>query len=104
MIAEWWRRSMGDDKDHLRKISPMRRAEAVKSPVLILHGENDTVVEVDQSREMADRLKKAGKRVRYVEMKGDDHWLSAATTRTQMLKEIEVFLAEHLGAGVQAPD
>jgi acetyl esterase/lipase len=96
MIAEWWRRSMGDDKTHLRRVSPMRNAEAVKSPVLILHGENDTVVEVDQSRSMADRLRKAGKQVRYVEMKGDDHWLSTGPTRTQMLKEIEAFLAEHL--------
>ncbi len=96
MIAEWWRRSMGDDKDHLRNVSPMRHAEAVKAPVLILHGENDTVVEVEQSRSMADKLKRAGKQVRYVEMKGDDHWLSTGPTRTQMLKEIEAFLAENL--------
>jgi dipeptidyl aminopeptidase/acylaminoacyl peptidase len=96
MVAEWWRRSMGDDKDHLRAVSPVRHAEALRVPVLILHGENDTVVEVEQSRSMADKLKRAGKQVRYVEMKGDDHWLSTGPTRTQMLKEIEAFLAEHL--------
>jgi acetyl esterase/lipase len=97
MIAEWWSRSMGDDKAHLRKVSPIHHAQAISAPVLILHGEMDTVVPVEQSREMVARLKDTGKQVRYIEMKGDDHWLSAAPTRTQMLKEIETFLAEHLG-------
>jgi dipeptidyl aminopeptidase/acylaminoacyl peptidase len=102
MIAEWWRRSMGEDKDHLRKVSPMRHAAAIQVPVLILHSEQDTVVPVEQSRDMVARLKDAGKPVRYVEMEGDDHWLSAATTRTQMLKEIETFLSQHLAAKTQA--
>jgi dipeptidyl aminopeptidase/acylaminoacyl peptidase len=101
-IAEWWRRSMGEDKDHLRKVSPMRHAQAIRVPVLILHGEQDTVVPVEQSRDMVAKLKGAGKSVRYVEMKGDDHWLSAAPTRTQMLQEIETFLNQHLAAKPQA--
>jgi len=29
-----------------------------------------------------------------VELGGDDHWLSSASTRTQMLQEIETFLAK----------
>ena len=38
----------------------------------------------------------AGRNVRYVELGGDDHWLSSASTRTQMLQEIEGFLAQSL--------
>jgi hypothetical protein len=34
--------------------------------------------------------------VRYVELGRDDHWLSSAGTRTQMLQEIEAFLAKSL--------
>jgi dipeptidyl aminopeptidase/acylaminoacyl peptidase len=54
------------------------------------------VVPIEQGRSMNGRLKRAGKDVRYVEMAGDDHWLSTAPTRTQMLSEVEKFLADHL--------
>ena len=95
MIAEWWRKSMGaDDMDHLRKVSPIRHADAVRVPMLLIHGVEDTVVPVEQSRDMNAKLLRAKKDVRYVEIKGDDHWLSSASTRTQMLQEIETFLAK----------
>ena len=95
-ISEWWRKSMGSDKDHLRKISPIRHAEQVKIPILLMHGAEDTVVEVEQSRNMYKKLKNARRDVKYVELGSDDHWLSSAVTRTQMLQEIETFLATNL--------
>jgi dipeptidyl aminopeptidase/acylaminoacyl peptidase len=97
IVAEWWRESMGaDDKEHLRKISPLRHADQVKVPILLLHGIEDTVVPVEQSRRMSARLERAKRDVKYVELGGDDHWLSSASTRTQMLREIETFLAQAL--------
>ena len=97
MAAKWWGSSMGGDHiDHLRKISPLRQAAAVRVPLLLIHGLEDTVVPVDQSRSMNARLVQAKKDVRYVEIKGDDHWLSSASTRTQVLQEIDTFLATSL--------
>jgi acetyl esterase/lipase len=99
MGAEWWGKSMGaDDMDHLRKVSPIRHADQVRVPVLLIHGAEDTVVPVEQSRAMNAKLQKAKVDVRYVELKGDDHWLSSASTRTQVLQEIETFLAKTIGA------
>ncbi len=102
--AEWWTSSIGDrvdDREHIRAISPANLAQDVRIPILLMHGVNDTVVPIAQSRIMRDRLRQAGKDVRYVELTGDDHWLSLAATRTQMLREIETFLAEHIGAGAR---
>jgi dipeptidyl aminopeptidase/acylaminoacyl peptidase len=65
-------------------------------PTLILHGAEDTVVPVEQSRAMNAKLLRAKKNVRYVELKGDDHWLSSASTRTQVLEEIDAFLTQSL--------
>ena len=50
MPAEWWSKSMGSDMDQLRKISPLRKADQVRIPILLLHGIEDSVVPVDQSR------------------------------------------------------
>lgn len=97
--AEWWRASMGaDDMAHLRRVTPIDHAEAVRAPILILHGRDDAVVSVEQSRTMAARLRRANKDVRFVELQGDDHWLSEAPSRTQVLREMEQFLAQHIGA------
>lgn len=97
MAAEWWRRSMGDDMKHLRSVSPVRLAAQVRAPILLLHGVDDSIVPIEQSRSMESSLRRAGKTVRFVELRGDDHWLSSASTRTQMLREVETFLVEHLG-------
>jgi dipeptidyl aminopeptidase/acylaminoacyl peptidase len=45
---------------------------------------------------MNSKLVRAKKNVRYVEIKGDDHWLSSASSRTRVLQEIETFLAASL--------
>jgi dipeptidyl aminopeptidase/acylaminoacyl peptidase len=49
---------------------------------------------------MANALKAAGKPYKLVELRGEDHWLSRTETRQQMLTELEAFLREHLGPGV----
>jgi dipeptidyl aminopeptidase/acylaminoacyl peptidase len=87
---------MGNDMDHLRKVSPLRQADRAKIPILLLHGIEDSVVPVEQSRSMNKKLLNGKKNVRYVELGGDDHWLSSASMRTQMLQELETFLASSL--------
>lgn len=96
MAAEWWGKSMGDP-DHLRKVSPKAQASRAKAPILLIHGTDDTVVPVEQSRRMHSTLRGENKDVTYVELKGDDHWLSSASMRTEMLRELEKFLGKHLG-------
>ncbi|MEQ1619533.1 MAG: prolyl oligopeptidase family serine peptidase [Terricaulis sp.] len=99
--ADYWRISIGDreeDAQRLRERSPANLADRVRIPILLMHGSDDTVVPILQSRRMEARLRDAGKEVRFVELRGDDHWLSDAATRIQMLRELEAFLAQHLGA------
>jgi dipeptidyl aminopeptidase/acylaminoacyl peptidase len=100
--SEWWRLSIGDrvrDRDHLRSVSPANLAQNARAPILLIHGNNDSVVPFLQSREMLDALRAAGKDVRMVTLDRDDHWLSNAQTRIQMLREVETFLAQYLQPG-----
>ena len=98
-VADYWRLSIGDpvaDRDRIAAASPYIHAADARAPILLLHGQQDSTVPIDQSRRMKEALERAGKSVRYVELVGDDHYLSAASTRTRMLEEVDAFLKPHL--------
>jgi dipeptidyl aminopeptidase/acylaminoacyl peptidase len=67
--------------------------------VLLIHGEDDTVVQIRQSVEMHARLTAAGKDAELIRLKGEDHWLSSSSTRTAMLKAAVEFVQKHNPAG-----
>lgn len=84
------------DRGKLAAMSPARHADAVKAPILLIHGDKDTVVLPSQSLLMADRLKAAGKPHELVILKGENHYLTKTATRTQTLEALETFLGKHL--------
>jgi dipeptidyl aminopeptidase/acylaminoacyl peptidase len=98
----YWRLAMGVDDtgpatERLKAASPAEHAESAKAPVLLIHGRDDTVVPIEQSRIMERALRSAGKDVQLVELEGEDHWLSRASTRLETLRTLDSFLAKHLG-------
>ena len=100
-VLDYWNKSIlaGDfDKDALKQISPYFSAQKIKIPVLLLHGENDTVVEYEQSRLMSKAIKKANGDVRLVKLKDDDHYLQNSKTRIQAVKETVEFVEKHIGS------
>jgi len=78
--------------------SPAKHAERVQAAVLLIHGRDDSVVLSGQSRKMERALRDAGKNVQFVELDGEDHWLSEADTRLETLEALDTFLAQHLGS------
>ena len=96
---DYWREDIGavTDPQVIAK-SPARAAGRVRAPILLIHGTEDTVVPIEQSRVMAHALKEAGKQFEFVELPGEDHWMSQSTTRIRMLTELERFLAKNLAA------
>ncbi|MGE6698825.1 alpha/beta hydrolase family protein [Hyphomonas sp. NPDC076900] len=95
----YWRRVIADGDTRakrMREVSPINFADQVKIPILMVHGEDDTVVPIAQSEKMQRALKKYGKDVTLVRLKGEDHWLSGSETRIEMLRALDAFLAKHL--------
>ena len=76
--------------------SPARHADAVRAPVLLIHGDKDTVVPIEQSRRMAEVLKAAGKPYEFVILENENHYLTRSATRTRTLEALEQFLAKNL--------
>jgi len=96
--VRYWNRFMGAARLNdraLDELSPAHLAASVDSPLLLIHGKDDTVVPIEQSRVMAEALRRAGKPVELVELPGEDHWLSRSATRQRMLAETVRFLETH---------
>jgi dipeptidyl aminopeptidase/acylaminoacyl peptidase len=81
--------------DALEAISPLAHASEADAPILLIHGDKDTVVPIAQSEDVASALKHAGKTVDFVELDGEDHWLSRSATRLQMLKTMMAFVEKY---------
>jgi dipeptidyl aminopeptidase/acylaminoacyl peptidase len=97
-VVRYWNRFMGADRlgdRDLDPISPAKQAARADAPILLLHGRDDTVVPFEQSRVLAEALRAAGKPYEFIELSGEDHWLSRADTRQRMLTETVRFLQAH---------
>jgi dipeptidyl aminopeptidase/acylaminoacyl peptidase len=94
-----WKRRFGseDDSSKADAQSPANFADRVKVPILLLHSDKDTTVDIEQSEIEERALKHAGKQVEFVKLDGDDHYLEYADSRIKLLKEIDRFLAAHIG-------
>jgi len=98
----YWLKSLGDpvvDRDRLNARSPILMASDWKTPTLLIHGDEDGIVQVEQSRRMQRALQEAGKSVKYIEIKGMGHGPSTDEENTKVLGEIESFLASCMGTG-----
>ena len=94
---EAWRKMLGGAPvAKLQATSPAHLANNIRAPVLLIHGDQDTVVPFEQSQNMADALKAAGKPVELVTLAGENHYLTKAATRTQTLEALDAFLAKNL--------
>jgi dipeptidyl aminopeptidase/acylaminoacyl peptidase len=70
-------------------------AAQADAPILLIHGNSDTVVRYEQSTAMAAALRKANKPVEFVTLADEDHWLSHSETRRAMIEATVRFVEAH---------
>jgi dipeptidyl aminopeptidase/acylaminoacyl peptidase len=96
---KYWVKAIGDpktDADRLAAISPVTYAKTWTTPLLLIHGDKDEVVDVAQSRIMKRALDAQHKPVRYIEIKQMGHGPQTDAETTQVLTEMDSFLAQYL--------
>jgi dipeptidyl aminopeptidase/acylaminoacyl peptidase len=93
----FWDTRIGDDSAQQDATSPALHADQVRAPILLMHGRHDTTVPYNQSEMERDALQTAGKTVTLVTFDDDDHYMTLASTRLQMLTALERFLAANIG-------
>lgn len=82
----------------MRQQSPSRRADELKTPLLLAHGERDLIVDFKhQYKIMQSALKKSKANVTFLPLKNGDHYLSRGDNRLAYHQALDKFLGEHLG-------
>jgi len=102
----YWVKSQGDpnaDAARMLAHSPYRLASGWKTPTLLIHGDQDDIVPIEESRQMKRALEGAGKPVRYIEIEGMGHGPSSVDEWTRVLSEVEAFLVAHIGEAGPSP-
>lgn len=87
---------IGDDKQDLKSRSAAYHVDKIKAPILLVHGEDDRVVDINQSKKMAGELERNDKPFKFVVLKNGDHYLSIQENRHRLFKEMDAFLTSHL--------
>jgi len=96
---QYWLKSIGDPErrqDALVAASPVTYASQYQPPVLLIHGTEDSIVSPDQSRIMEAALKKAGKDVKLIMFKGEDHSDWANEDEIAALTAVANFIEAHI--------
>jgi pimeloyl-ACP methyl ester carboxylesterase len=99
----YWLRAIGDpttDAQRLRDASPLQQVAKIKAPVLLIHGTDDDIVPIAQSRAMEKALDKAGHPTDLVELENQGHSFWTVGSEMRALAAIDAFLWKHLGPGV----
>jgi acetyl esterase/lipase len=84
------------DRWFLARVSPLRAAQAIDVPLLVVHGELDTNVPVGESRQLVARLRGLGHPVDYLELAHEGHEFRRAESRRRLYHTMVEFLSRAL--------
>ena len=103
-ITARWRRRAGDadhDPELNRAISPLYHVDAIRAPLLIGQGQNDTRVTIANTDAMVAALRKATREVTYVVYSDEGHGFARPENQLDFYGRVEEFLARHLHGRVE---
>ncbi len=90
------REQFGKENEKLEAVSPIKFVDKIKIPILLVHGDEDRTVPVDQSRKMAEELKDKNKIYSYIELEHGDHNISLQENRHKLFSAMDEFLDKYL--------
>lgn len=85
-----------DDKKDMADHSAIKNISAFKSPVLLIHGENDQSVHYSQSVDFYNALKENNKKATLLLLDDGTHYIDDPKNRQLAFEAIDTFLGKHL--------
>jgi dipeptidyl aminopeptidase/acylaminoacyl peptidase len=101
-----WRRPLraveyGDpakDRDFLISISPITKLDAIRAPLMVIHGANDPRVPILETEQTVAALRGRGREVEYLRYEDEGHGLAKAKNRADAYPKVLAFFQRHMGA------
>ena len=90
------------DKELFEQVSPVYHADKIRAPLFIAQGRKDPRVNVDESDQMVEALKKRGIEVEYMVKDNEGHGFRNEENRFDFYGAMEKFFSKYLG-GNAAP-
>ena len=89
---------IGPTAEDRREASPITYLDRLKTPLFIVHGENDQRVPVEHARALLKRLQARGIEPEYMEKKNEGHGFFKEENRADFFRALLSFLDRHIGA------
>ena len=101
MRRDYRRAEYGDERDpamraFLERISPLGRADRLRMPIFLAHAENDVVVPVQESEQMATALERSGRPPWFLVARAEGHGFGARANEEFMMAAWAYFMRKHL--------
>jgi dipeptidyl aminopeptidase/acylaminoacyl peptidase len=84
------------DKEWLQEHSPALNAEKIRKPLLVAQGAKDPRVNINESNQIVEALKKRGIEVWYIVKENEGHGFQNEENRFDFYEAMESFLSTHL--------
>ena len=97
--ASYWEREFGqpeEDPSRYRDHSPDRHAEAVRTPMLVIHGERDYRVPIGEALRLWTDLKLRGVDAKFLYFPDESHWILRPSNARVWYETALAFLDEHV--------
>ncbi|HTV21538.1 MAG TPA: prolyl oligopeptidase family serine peptidase [Polyangiaceae bacterium] len=91
------------DAELLRSLSPIHRFDALRAPLLVVHGETDSNVPLGEAEQTVTAARARGVPVEFLLFREEGHELHRLSNKQAFVERTVQWLAAWLSAGAQAP-
>jgi acetyl esterase/lipase len=89
---------LGEDKEAMKKASPVYRASEIRVPVLLIHGDEDPRAPISQAKALAEALRTQGKPVETMFVADEGHGFWDEANRLSAYQRALEFIEAHVGS------
>jgi dipeptidyl aminopeptidase/acylaminoacyl peptidase len=84
------------DKEFLASVSPIHKVDNIKCPLMVVHGENDPRVPIDEARQIINSLKRRGGVVDSLIFADEGHGIAKLENRLTSYRKMVEFFSRYL--------
>lgn len=88
--------TLKNDREVLRRISPIHKVDSIACPLMVIHGARDPRVPISEAEQVVANLNKRGITVKYLRYEDEGHGLAKLKNKLDCYPQVAEFLNEHL--------